>query len=80
MKTNHRRGFVANAHRHQGMYHTEVVTRLSDRSFSASTANDSSNGNRGMAKQKRGAKKFLRSRLRHHENAVTRKLVKEEAS
>lgn len=34
-----------------------------------------SQGNRGMAKAVRGAKKFINSRFRFHENAETRKLA-----
>ena len=37
--------------------------------------NDFSNGRRGMAKAVRGAKKYVRSRLRFHENAETKKMA-----
>lgn len=41
--------------------------------------NDFTCGNRGMAKAVRGAKKFVRSRIRFHDKAETRKLLKEYA-
>lgn len=41
----------------------------------ASIGNDFSNGHRGMAKAVAGAKKFVRTRIRFHENAATRTLV-----
>jgi len=41
--------------------------------------NDFTNGHRGMAKAVRGAKKFVRTRIRFHENAATRKLANESA-
>ena len=44
----------------------------------ASIGNDFSNGHRGMAKAVRGAKKFVRSRIRFHDKAATRRLVLEE--
>jgi len=78
MKTNHRRSFVARPHRDQAMFKTSAAAPLSGKSFGASIGNDFTNGNRGMAKSKRGAKKFIRSRIRHHENAATRKLVHED--
>lgn len=47
---------------------------LADRRVGASIGNDFTNGHRGMAKAVRGAKKFVRTRLRFHENAATRRL------
>jgi hypothetical protein len=44
--------------------------------FSASVPNDFTNGRRGMAKAVKGAKKFVRTRVRFHENAETRRLAK----
>jgi hypothetical protein len=43
----------------------------------AGIANDFTNGHRGMAKAVRGAKKFVRTRIRFHENTATRKLADE---
>ena len=52
---------------------------LSGKTFGAGIGNDFSNGHRGMAKAVRGAKKFVRSRIRFHENAATRKAAAEDA-
>ncbi|MFX4299816.1 hypothetical protein [Pseudosulfitobacter pseudonitzschiae] len=49
---------------------------LSGRNVGASIGNDFSKGNRGMAKAVRGAKKFVRSRVRFHENQATRELLR----
>ena len=43
----------------------------------ASIGNDFAKGHRGMAKAVAGAKKFVRTRIRFHENAATRRLVDE---
>ena len=53
------------------------ISEFSDRRIGASIGNDFTNGHRGMAKAVRGAKKFVRSRTRFHENAETRKLERE---
>lgn len=50
-------------------------SELSDRTVSAHIGNDFSNGHRGMAKSVRGAKKFVRSRFRFHENNETKRLA-----
>lgn len=50
------------------------VTHLADRSIGASIGNDFCNGHRGMARAIKGAKKFVRSRIRFHENTATRRL------
>ena len=62
MKTNHRRGFKASNHRDQSMW--SGSRRLSDGYVGASIGNDFTDGHRGMAKAKRGAKKFLRNQER----------------
>lgn len=77
MKTNHRRGFVANTARQKGGTAFHKTGELSDVSISARADWDFSNGNRGMAKSVRGAKKFVNSRIRFHENAAIRKLAEE---
>lgn len=46
---------------------------LADRAVGAGIGNDFTNGHRGMAKAVRGAKKRVRTQLRFHENAATRK-------
>jgi hypothetical protein len=51
---------------------------ISNVSIGAGIGNDFANGHRGMAKAVRGAKKFVRSRIRFHENAATRKLAQED--
>ena len=38
---------------------------------------DASNGHRSYAAQKHGAKKYVRTRIRFHENAETRRQAKE---
>lgn len=53
------------------------VSIIADRSIGASIGNDFSNGHRGMANAVRGAKKYVRTRVRFHENDQTRKLMKE---
>jgi hypothetical protein len=53
------------------------VGLLSGISLWAGSGSDHSNGHRGQAKAARGAKKFVRTRIRFHENAATRKLVLE---
>lgn len=45
-------------------------------SAGAGIGNDYSNGHRGMAKAVKGAKKFVRTRLRFHEKAATQRMVK----
>ena len=75
MKTNHDRGFKANMPRKKpgAPFHKTGV--VSDVSINANADFDFTNGNRGMAKSVRGAKKFVNSRFRHHENAATRRLA-----
>lgn len=48
---------------------------LADRIFGASIGNDFCNGHRGMARAIKGAKKYVRTRVRFHENAATRQLA-----
>lgn len=54
-----------------------AVAPLSDESVKASIGNDFVNGHRGMATAVRGAKKFIRTRIRFHENAATKQLASE---
>lgn len=51
--------------------------QLADKSIGAGIGNDFTNGHRGMAKAVSGAKKFVRSRIRFHENVATKKLISE---
>lgn len=50
---------------------------FADITISARIGNDFSNGNRGMAKAVKGAKKFVNSRIRFHENLTLKKLIKD---
>jgi len=53
---------------------------LSGKTISASvTSSEHTNAKRGIAKDVRGAKKYLNSRTRFHENAALNKLVTTEA-
>jgi len=49
--------------------------KLSNKHIGAGIGYDFSNGHRGMAKAVRGAKKYVRSRVRFHENVATRQLA-----
>ena len=53
-------------------------SKIADKVIGASIGNDFTNGHRGMAKAVKGAKKFVNSRMRFHENSATKKLVQEE--
>ncbi len=50
---------------------------LADRAVGAGIGNDFTDGHRGMARSVKGAKKFVRTRIRFHENAATRQLAME---
>jgi hypothetical protein len=50
-------------------------SQLADMTIGASIGNDFSNGHRGMARAVKGAKKFVRTRIRFHENAAVRNIV-----
>ncbi|MEM7215324.1 MAG: hypothetical protein AAF423_07250 [Pseudomonadota bacterium] len=76
MKTNHQRGFVAKPHRFQGGFSTSARSLLADKSFFAGIGFCFTDGNRGMAKAKRGAKKFVRSRIRYHDKAALKEMQK----
>jgi hypothetical protein len=52
-------------------------SELADRTVFGVIGNDYSDGHRGMAKAVKGAKKFVRTRIRFHENAATQKLLNE---
>jgi hypothetical protein len=77
MKTNHRRGYKANEQRYKGGQRFSKTGVVSNVAISARADFDFTDGNRGMAKSVRGAKKYVNSRFRHHENAATRELAKE---
>ncbi len=75
MKINHRRGFVAKNHTNSGGFSTGLTEPVSGKKIGARIGYEFTDGNRGMAKAKRGAKKFVRSRARFHANAGTKKLA-----
>lgn len=53
-------------------------SELADKIVGASIGNDFTNGHRGMAHAVKGAKKYVRSRIRFQENAATNRLAKEQ--
>jgi hypothetical protein len=77
MKTNHRRGFRASTHTDKAMETFAGRSTFSNKSFGAYIGNDFVKGNRGMAKDVRGAKKFIRSRIRFHDKAATKQLAQQ---
>lgn len=83
MKTNHQRGFK-DTRNSRAVYSTYWVfgnTRknpISDTAVGAcATCGDHTNGKRGIAKDRKGAKKFINSRSRFHENGALQQLIKE---
>jgi hypothetical protein len=50
-------------------------TEFSDKMIGASVCHEYSQSHRGMAKAVRGAKKYIRTRVRFHENAATKKMM-----
>lgn len=77
MKTNHQRNFIADidlkACDIRSRDYNKVST-LSDRSIGATaTAGDSTCGKHGISQKRRGAKKYVRSRIRFHENSTVKK-------
>lgn len=87
MKTNHKRNFKEKvkpstakvSERPYLNFGQLVYLPLSDRFVSGHSSNgDHTNGKHGIAKDRRGAKKFIRTRTRFHENQATRKIVIQE--
>jgi len=81
MKTNHKRGFK-DTKSPRAVFSRYIVfgqcvkLELSDRNVAAhTTCGDHTNGKRGIAKDRRGAKKYIRSRSRFHEKAALQKMV-----
>jgi hypothetical protein len=81
MKTNHKRGFK-DTKAPRAVFSRYIVfgqcvkLELSGRSVAASvTCGDHTNGKRGIAKDRRGAKKYIHSRSRFHEKAALQKMV-----
>jgi hypothetical protein len=86
MKTNHQRGFVEKMTRYVGPSRNgdsgpgtkcfDAKSVLADMSVGA-VACTHHGGKHGIARDIRGAKKFVRSRIRFRENMRTRELMKE---
>lgn len=83
MKTNHQRNFK-DTRDSRSVYNNYVVfqsltkLQLSDKIISAGvTCGDHTNGKRGIARDRKGAKKYIRSRTRFHENAATKRIISE---
>lgn len=81
MKTNHKRGFK-DTKAPRAVFSRYIVfgqcvkLELSDRNVAAHvTCGDHTNGKRGIAKDRRGAKKYIHSRSRFHENMALQKMV-----
>jgi hypothetical protein len=55
----------------------ERVSKLADQSIGAAISNDFSKGHRGMARAVRGAKKFVRSRIRFHEKRAVQRMARQ---
>lgn len=63
----------------KGTKHFTARSVLADMVVTAgASTHDQTDGKHGVAKNIRGAKKFVRSRVRFHENAKTRVLEKEQ--
>ncbi len=75
MKTNHRRGFKAKRPKKSHGFGIVTTLALSGKVIGAGVGYNFSKGNRGMAKARHGAKKYVRSRERFHENAATKRLA-----
>lgn len=67
MRTNHRRGFVATDDR---------PNRIGNLKKYGTGYGDSTNGHRGLTRQKKGLKKYLRTRRRFHENSLAQHLAR----
>lgn len=80
-KVNRRRGYEAerDAERYSGspIGGEGAISEFADVHIGASWGGDNSNGHRGYAEAKRGGKKFVRSRIRFHENQETRRQARE---
>jgi hypothetical protein len=50
-------------------------SEFADKAVGAGIGNDFTNGHRGMARAVRGAKKFVRSRIRFHDKVAVHKLI-----
>lgn len=84
MKTNHQRNFKdkLSSRAVYGDYiafYQVIKSPLSGKAISASAnSGDHANGKRGIAYDVKGAKKFVKSRTRFHENQALKKIVNEQ--
>ncbi len=80
MKTNHQRQYVDKGHRYGGSPpgFMQEKSPFCDMTFGASWGGDNSNGHRGYAQAKRGARKYTHSRRRFHEKQVLQQMVETE--
>lgn len=76
MKTNHRRGFKAKTHSRAAMKGWSGRSKLSGKSFHAGVGNDFS-GSRGERRAVKGAKKFIRTRIRASEKRVVKAALRD---
>ena len=82
MKTNHQRNFKDTrdpraVFKNYYVGGSWVMSELADRFIAAgATSGDHTNGKRGIAKDRRGAKKFVHSRTRFHENVALKQICK----
>jgi hypothetical protein len=80
MKTNHQRGFKSDrgpraVYRKYHVFAETVISELSDKAVGAiATCGDHTNGKRGIAKDRKGAKKYINSRTRFHENQALKRI------
>lgn len=80
MKTNHQRGFKETRkglHPHTRIGGDSKHSDFADVTIGASWGGDASNGTRGFAAQRAGGKKYIRSRIRFHENQELNRQVKD---
>lgn len=82
MKTNHQRKFKENRDSNKVFNNYTVFLEtskleLSDKSISAFVCSgEHINGKRGIARDVRGAKKYIRSRSRFHEKSALKRIIK----
>jgi hypothetical protein len=76
MKINHQRGFKANRpRRKEGTTFSSRGVFADIALFAAADHASWYGGNRRVMRSVRGAKKYINSRFRHHENAAARRLA-----
>lgn len=73
---NHRRPHKRRQHRDKSMSNYHRMSEFSDVSVDAGIPNDFTDGHRGMARAVKGAKKFVRSRVRFHDKQRLAEIIK----